>query len=109
MAKYTFKYWFEWGCSENFCPCLWSNDDFTKDKFGYDVKLSELPISQDLVQFLCELGIEHDKALDWSYPPDPLLWTKEVEEQFYTKAKEGYKRLIEELGEDYVIIYCEDK
>lgn len=65
MAKYTFKYWFEWGCSENFCPCLWSNDDFTKDKFGYDVKLSELPISQDLVQFLCELGIEHDKALDW--------------------------------------------
>ena len=109
MAKYTFKYWFEWGCSENFCPCLWSNDDFTKDKFGYDVKLSELPISQDLVQFLCELGLEHDKALDWSYPPDPLLWTKEEEEQFYTKAKEGYKRLIEELGEDYVIIYCEDK
>ena len=71
--------------------------------------LSALPISEDLRNYLIQLGQEHDKALNWEYPPDPLLWTKEEEAQFYMKAKEGHSRLVEELGADFEIIYCEEK
>lgn len=58
---------------------------------------------------MCELGVQHDEALDWDYPPDPLLWSKEEEKQFYQKAKEGYERLQEELGQEYEIIYCQEE
>ena len=101
MAKYSFKYWFEWGCFENHCPCLWDSNGL--------VSLDVLPISLELKRFLCELGIEHDNALDWDCPSNPLLWSKEEKEALYKKAKEGYHRLQEELGEEYEIIYCEDE
>ena len=107
MEKYKFNYWFEWGCSDNFCPCLWSANSFAKDKYGYCVDLHKLPISENLIDFLCKLGIEHDDALDGDYPPNPLLWTDEQEKDFYLKAEEGYKRLQEELGDEYIINYCE--
>lgn len=109
MVKYKFKYWFEWGCSEDWCPCLWAADDVTGEKYGYSINLDELPISKELIHFLCELGVQHDEALDWDYPPDPLLWSKEEEKQFYQKAKEGYERLQEELGQEYEIIYCQEE
>ncbi|MBR1527852.1 MAG: hypothetical protein IJ642_00965 [Oscillospiraceae bacterium] len=109
MTKYSFQYWFEWGCSENFCPCLWSADQITKNKFGYAVDLHRLPISQDLIHFLCQLGIEHDNALDWEYPPNPLLWSDQEKKEFYQKAREGCFRLQKELGKEYQIIYCEEE
>ncbi len=101
MAKYLFKYWFEWGSNENFCPCLWDNHGL--------VTLDNLPISSELKHFLCELGIEHDNAFDWDEPLNPLLWSKKEKKAFYKKAKEGYHLLQEELGKDYEIIYCEDE
>lgn len=47
-----------------------------------------------------------DNALDWKYPPNPLLWTKKEEEESYKKAHEAHKRLLEELGKKYEIEYC---
>lgn len=109
MSKYRFKYWFEWGCSEDCCPCLWGIGDATQEKYGYEVDLNDLPISNELREFLFRLGIKHDKALDWDYPPNPLLWTPDEEKQFYQLSHEGYDRLVDELGDDYEIIYCEAK
>lgn len=109
MKKYKFKYWFEWGCSETVCPCLWSCDAFTKEKFGYEVDINSLPISENLRNCIFNLGIKHDNALDWEYPPNPLLWTEEEEKEFYKEAHEAYERLLEELGEKYEIEYCEDE
>lgn len=51
MVKYKFKYWFEWGCSEDWCPCLWAADDVTGEKYGYSINLDELPISKELIHF----------------------------------------------------------
>ena len=109
MKKYRFKYWFEWGCSEKSCPCLWSCDVYTKEKFGYEVDINSLPISEELKKYIFSLGIKHDEALDWEYPPNPLLWTKEEETEFYQKAHEAHNRLLEELGKDYEIEYCENE
>lgn len=107
MGKYRFKYWFEWGCSETFCPCLWSCDTFTKEKFGYNVDINLLPVSKELKDFIFKLGLKHDEALDWEYPPNSLLWTKEEESQWYKDVHKAYDRLLEELGNDYEIEYCE--
>lgn len=109
MEKYKFDFWFEWGCGEDFCPCLWSTNSFAKEKYGYCVNINDLPISDDLTKFLYLLGIEHDNALDWSCPQNDLCWTESEEKEFYAKAWEGYKRLKKELGPNYHIKYCEKK
>ena len=105
-AKYTFNFWFEWGCSEDFCPCLWPADKATRAAFDGCADIFGLPISDDLTRYLCELGMEHDEALDWEYPPNPLLWTDDEQKEFIRKAKEAHRRLQEELGEEYQINYC---
>ena len=106
MEKYKFKYWFEWGCSKDRCPCLWSDNDAARGRFGYSVDLNALPISQELISFLFNIGMEHDKALDWDYPSNPLLWSPEEEQSFLKRANEGYLRLQQELGSNYEIEFC---
>ena len=106
MEKYKFKYWFEWGCSEDRCPCLWSDNDAARERFGYNVDLNELPLSKDLINFLFKIGMEHDQALDWDYPSNPLQWSTEEEQSFLKNAKEGYLRLQQELGSNYEIEFC---
>lgn len=108
MEKYEFNYWFEWGCRDDFCPCLWSANSFTREEYGCGcVDIHRLPISDDLIHFLCALGVEHDMALDWEYPPNSLLWSDSQKKEFCEKAEEGYRRLQKELGEEYHIHYCE--
>ncbi len=108
MAKYTFKYWFEWGFfHEDICPCLWASDEVTKEKYGYCVALKSLPISDELRKFLFELGQVHDEFLDWSGESESLLWNDEEKQDFYHKAQEGYDRLVKELGENYTVINSE--
>jgi hypothetical protein len=110
MARYRFRFFFEWGCGEDYCPCLWGIDDITKNRFGYEVDLKSFPISNDLKKFLFELGIKHDESLDWDNPANPTtLWSKDEEEQFYKNAHKAYEKLLKELGDDYEIIYCEYK
>lgn len=105
MAKYRFKFWFEWGCDETHCPCLWCDDDITGGKFDCYVNIHDLPISDSLKKLLCELGIEHDTALDWSCPSDPSPWTEEQYEDFSARAKQAHKMLQDELGDEYEVIY----
>jgi len=93
----TFRYFFDW-CSGS--P-LW-------DDFGL-VSLEDLPLTSELKQFLYSLSEEFDKALNWNEPQSPLLWSDEEKINFYRKAHEGYRRLRDELGDDYDIIYCEEE
>lgn len=105
MAKYKFKYWYEWGASGD---CLWAADKVTEEKYGYNPAIESLPLSHELVAFLHETGNMHDEALNWDYPPDPPdpeIWTPEKEADFDKRAHEGYERICQELGEDYEIIY----
>ncbi|MDE6031309.1 MAG: hypothetical protein K2G32_06800 [Oscillospiraceae bacterium] len=104
MAKYKFAFWFEWGNSKKDCNCLWSQDDVTKDKYGYNVDISELPVSEDLIKLLFDLGMEHDESLDWSDPGGPSPWTDEQEQDFAARKAEARRRLQEELGSEYEIL-----
>lgn len=105
MAKYKFRYWYEWGNSGG---CLWAADDVTREKYGYNPEISNLPLSKNLILFLNETGYMHDKSLNWDYPhdpPDPTIWFPKMEAEFDRRAHEAFDRLCVELGEDFEIEY----
>lgn len=108
MAKYKFKYWYEWDCAGD---CLWADDDITRETFGggcSHVDIEKLPLSAELIAFLHETGDLHNRSLNWDYPPDPPdpeQWTPEMAAEFDRRAYEGYDRICQELGADYEIIY----
>ncbi len=106
MAKYKFKYWYEWGAGGD---CLWASNVAARDKYGYNPCIRDLPLSEALADFLNDTGMMHDDALNWEYPPDPpdpAIWTAEKEVEFDHRAQEGYDRICAELGEDYEIEYA---
>lgn len=108
MAKYKFRYWYEWGERNCF---LWADDAITRETFGggcSHVYMEELPLSEALKEFLRDTAELHDCALNWEYPPDPPApenWTPEMAAEFDRRAHEAYGRICAELGGDYEIIY----
>ena len=99
------KFMFDWGSG----TCVWSTNDAARNKYGYFVEISALPISAELSQFLYKLCAEHDKALDWKCPSNDLLWSEREIELFSKEARNGYEKLCKELGEEYkVVIWFEN-
>lgn len=103
MAKYVFKYMFEWGGT-----CLWSINDAALERYGYDVDETELPISTNLKKYLWYLQAYHDCMMDWENAPDNSpWWTSEDTIEWHRKREFAYEQLCKELGEDYEIL-CKD-
>ncbi len=61
---------YDWGSG----ICLWSVNDAAREKYDYPIELDSLPLSDNLKNELEYLINKHDEALDWEYPPNPLLW-----------------------------------
>ena len=105
MAKYVMKYRFEWGGT-----CLWSANDAAKAEYGYDVDEQKLPISRKLKDLLRYLQAYHDTMMDMDNAPDDSpWWTEEDTVMFRRKTKFAYEQLCTEPGEDYEILWREDK
>lgn len=104
MAKYVFKYWFEWGGT-----CLWSENHAARADFGYAVDEQKLPISRKLKNLLRYLQAYHENMMDMDNAPDDSPWWNEEDTvMFNSKKKFAYNQLCIELGDDYEIQYCED-
>lgn len=97
--KYVIKFWFEHGGI-----CLWAKNDAAEDRYGYAIKSDTLPISNDLVNALDKLEDEYATCLNWAEPNNPSLWSNEQKIKFRNDANTLYKRLCDELGEEYEII-----
>lgn len=96
---YRLRYWFEWGAG-----CLWSADDTTNERFGYDIAPEALPLSANTIQRANELMAWHDQALNWAYPPDPGPWRQDECDRFNQAAKDLLLALREELGAHFDVI-----
>lgn len=104
MAKYIFKYWYEWGGT-----CLWSANDTTIDKFDYAVDEQQLPISRKLKNLLWYLQAYHENMMDMDEAPlGSPWWTEEDTIMFNKKKKFAYEQLCKELGEEFEVLYCEN-
>lgn len=104
MAKYVFKYWYEWGGT-----CLWSANDTTIDEFDYAVDEQQLPISRKLKNLLWYLQAYHENMMDMDEAPlGSPWWTEEDTIMFNKKKKFAYEQLCKELGEEFEVLYCEN-
>ena len=100
MAKYEMKFMFDWAAG----TCIWSINEAAREKYGYCVEFNSLPISQELLNVLEKLCDQYDQALDWKSPSNGLIWSLEKQNIFVEEAKSVYKKLCNELGDDYNVI-----
>lgn len=99
MSQYIIRFWFEHGGI-----CLWSINDKAKARFGYAINNCDLPITKDLINELDNLEMLYIGYLDWEYPPNPSPWTAQEKADFRARADIAYEKLINELGEKFVVI-----
>jgi len=98
MKKYKLRFFFE-HCG----PCIWGMNREAKEKYGYAIKPSELPISKELLEGLDLLEQEYHTYLNWESPNEPSDWTDEHKADFIRRATAAYGRLKAELGEEYEV------
>ena len=104
VMKYELNFFFEWGAD---CASIWCKNQKSFDKFGAGpISFDNLGLSDSLKSLLLELGEEYQTALDWDTPQNPSPWNNEHKESFKVRSKIAYQKLVEELGEDYIVNYC---
>lgn len=100
MALYRLRYFFDAGSG----ICLWSANDAAREKYGYPVAATDLPLSENTWRRLRYLIAWYDTCFDWNYPPDPSPWTEDERIRFCAEAQTMLQRLRQELGADYEIV-----
>lgn len=105
MAKYEVRYMFDWGSG----VCVWTGNDASRELFGdYPVETELLPVSDELKAELERLICWYDKALNWDDPGGPLLWDQTQIDEFNKASRVAYRRLVDELGQDYDVEFFEE-
>ncbi len=92
------RFMFDYGA----LSCLWDN------KEGSVLPLEDFPISKELLITLESLSFEFDSILNWDDPAAGFVWTTEQIENFRSRAKQAYKELIAQLGDEYKVENCID-
>jgi hypothetical protein len=82
---------------------LWSANDPARERFGYPVELSELPIPDDLRHDLRLAGERFETSVDWDNPAGPSPWSKEDSEQFTELTDRLLDQLRVALGPSFEI------
>lgn len=98
IAMYELRFWFEHGGI-----CLWGMNSAAREKYGYAIESSLLPISNDLLNELNTLEEIYATYLDWDYPPNPSPWTEAEKREFIERANSVHEKLCKELGKDYFV------
>lgn len=69
MAIYEMKYMYDWASG----VCLWSTNDNAREKYGYPVRVDDLPVTDELKAEMKYMAEKYDEALNWEQPNDGLL------------------------------------
>lgn len=78
-------------------------NDEARERFGYPVDLSDLPIPEDLRRELEAAYQRFDTSLDWDNPAGPSPWSKEESEEFGHLTDRLLDRLRVALGSEFEI------
>lgn len=98
-TKYVLRFWFEHGGT-----CIWAKNEAAKQKYGYAITNSSLPISKNLIEQLNALEDEYHSYLDWEEPRNPSPWSQKQKEDFIKRANDVLEQLRLDLGRDYEVI-----
>jgi hypothetical protein len=97
---YKLRYFFDFGSG----ICLWAANDAARERFGYPVHSSKLPITSTLMHRVEFVLAWHDTFLDWDNPPKQTRWWAVEGEQFKLAAQELLHLLRKELGAEFEIV-----
>jgi hypothetical protein len=100
MHKYRLRYFFDPGAS----ICLWADNDSARERFGYPVDFSQLPICENTGRRMLYVIAWHDTSIDWTYPTDPSPWDADERQLFNAEAQKLLTKLRVELGNDFELI-----
>ena len=96
---YQLKFWFEHGGG-----CLWSVNNTARERYGYKVNYTILPVSEPLKDKLAALEKDYHTILDWDDPAAGSKWSAEQTADFAKRAHLAYEALCSELGEGYTVL-----
>ena len=95
---YVMRFFFEWGGD-----CLWAANEAARQRFGYPVDLSKLPIGDELRRDLRQVEEHFQTSYDPSGPGGPSPWT-EAEFKDFDRLTDGLlARLRDALGSTFEI------
>lgn len=90
--------------------CLWSQDEATKERFGYAVDHRELGLAPEVVEAIDRLIADYDASIDWNDPaasdPDgfgPTLSGYEAGAPFRERTRDLAGRLAQLLGPEFAL------
>ncbi len=95
---YVLRFFFEWGGD-----CLWSANDAARERFGYPVNLSDLPIPEDLRVELLRAEECFQTSYDENDPAGSSPWTKKELSDFNRLKDDLLARLRIALGPTFEI------
>ena len=96
------RFFFEWGTDN----CLWAKNVAAFKRFGAgEISYEELGLSRRLSDDIRALAAEMQPALDRYADPEEVMWAKYSREDLARQAKEICRRISEELGRKYQVIY----
>ncbi|WP_088890572.1 hypothetical protein [Leptolyngbya ohadii] len=101
MERYQIRFFYDWGCGWPF----WSGNDAATVKFPeYCIDPKKLGLSEKTCERIDALGVWHDTALNWNYPPDPSPWRQEECDRFNAAVDDLVETIRAELGEEYELL-----
>lgn len=95
---YTLRFFFDYDGT-----CLWADNDAARERFGYAVDLSDLPLPDALRADLEQACRRFDTRLNWDDPAGPLRWSEQESRQFNLQTDELLSRLRDALGSSFVV------
>jgi hypothetical protein len=100
MAQYQLRLFFDPGAG----TCLWAGNDAARERFGYAVDASTLPMSMNTGRRVLYLCAWYDTSINWEYPPDPSPWDDAEWERFRAEVRRVLMALREQLGPEFDIV-----
>ncbi len=98
-TKYELKFMLDYGCN-----CLWSDNEKTRDKFGYQVDLSDVGILWSTIELSELVDDLHNLRLNPIYQNLPSFWSGEMHLYFQKKVIKLYNKIKKELDRDMFIL-----
>jgi hypothetical protein len=97
---FRFRFFFDTGSG----VCLWSDNDATRERFGYPVDLEQMPLPQTIRRRGSFLIAWYDTFMDWENSPAASRWWPREESAFKAAVQELLVLLREHLGPDFVLV-----
>lgn len=84
--------------------CVWAASEDARERYGYAVDASALPIAPELAERIATLSAEYDSSIDWQDPGSASPWSEDQRLAFEGRSRELLEELRVALGAAYEVV-----